>query len=102
MRFFGFGKSKEEQELKTKENVADESHNRSTIKVGQIENKQDYKCRICLGLGDNDEEMCTPCQCTGSVKYIHVTCLKEWIKEKRSVKCELCGQNYSKKWVKWA
>jgi hypothetical protein len=36
------------------------------------------------------------------VKYIHVTCLKEWIKEKRSVKCELCGQNYSKKWAKWA
>jgi hypothetical protein len=38
MRFFGFGKGKEEQELKTKENAADESHNRSTIKVGQIEN----------------------------------------------------------------
>ena len=46
--------------------------------------------------------MCSPCQCSGSVTYIHVTCLKEWIKEKRSIKCELCGQNYSKKWKLWA
>jgi len=41
--------------------------------------------------------MCAPCECIGSVKYIHVTCLKEWIKEKRSIKCELCGSNYKKK-----
>jgi RING-variant domain len=76
--------------------------NRSIIKVGEIENQNDYKCRICLGMGDMEEEMCSPCECSGSVTYIHVTCLKEWIKEKRSIKCELCGSNYSKKWKVWA
>ena len=49
-----------------------------------------------------EEEMCAPCECAGSITYIHVTCLKEWIKEKRSIKCELCGSNYSKKWKGWA
>jgi len=46
---------------------------------------------------DADAQMCAPCHCIGSVKYIHVTCLKEWIKEKRSVKCELCNSQYKKK-----
>lgn len=75
----------------------DNPANRSTIKVGDIENINDYKCRICMGVGDNEEQMCSPCECSGSITYIHVTCLKEWIKEKRSIKCELCGSDYSKK-----
>ena len=91
MKFFGFGRNKEEEQLKNSETSPDDPQNRSTIKVGQIENQQDFKCRICLGLGDSEEEMCSPCLCSGSVTYIHVTCLKEWIKEKRSIKCELCG-----------
>ena len=33
----------------------------------------------------------------GTIKYIHVTCLKEWIKEKKSVMCELCHTEYTKK-----
>ena len=70
--------------------------------VGDLSQNMEYKCRICIDLGDADAKMCAPCECIGSVKYIHVTCLKEWIKEKRSVKCELCGSNYKKKWVNWA
>lgn len=71
--------------------------NGSVVKVGDLSQTNEYKCRICIDLGDADTKMCAPCQCTGSVKYIHVTCLKEWIKEKRSIKCELCGSNYKKK-----
>ena len=41
--------------------------------------------------------MCAPCECTGSIKYIHVKCLKEWIKECKLVTCELCHSDYKKK-----
>ena len=61
-----------------------------------------YKCRICMDLGEGKEEMCAPCLCDGTIKYMHVTCLKEWIKEKKSIKCELCGEQYKNQWVKWA
>ena len=102
MNFFGLGKNKEEEKLKSRNKESVNPLDRSTIKVGEIENQNDYKCRICLGMGDMEEEMCSPCECAGSVTYIHVTCLKEWIKEKRSIKCELCGSDYSKKWKTWA
>ena len=38
-------------------------------------------CRICLG----DEEdsiknpLISPCKCLGSLKYIHIDCLKKWL-----------------------
>ena len=46
--------------------------------------------------------LCVPCECTGSIKYIHVECLQEWIREKKSVFCELCGNEYRKKYKLWA
>lgn len=55
-----------------------------------------------MDLGDVKSEMCSPCECMGTIKYIHVACLKEWIKEKKSIKCELCGTSYSNKWKMWA
>lgn len=61
-----------------------------------------YKCRICMDLGEGKEEMCAPCVCTGTIKYIHVACLKEWIKEKKSIICELCNQQYTNQWKNWA
>lgn len=73
------------------------------ITAGELskENK-DFSCRICMDLGDANIEMCAPCDCTGTIQYIHVSCLKEWIKEKKSIKCELCGQTYSNTWKMWA
>ena len=64
-------------------------------------------CRICL---DEEEDFksgnpfITPCKCTGSMKYIHVKCLREWTDSKRQLQegtgitsyywenlnCELC------------
>ena len=64
-------------------------------------------CRICL----EDEEdfqsgnpFITPCKCIGSMKYIHVKCLREWTDSKKqsqagigitsyyweNLHCELC------------
>jgi RING-variant domain len=63
-------------------------------------------CRICLNdiSFDENSPLISPCKCSGSVKYIHLECLKKWIaslvkiKENssvtsyswKSIKCEIC------------
>ena len=62
-------------------------------------------CRICLGEENEDENpLITICKCSGSMKYIHTECLRDWVMTKRTVrtmsysviviykvtKCELC------------
>ncbi|CAD7699491.1 unnamed protein product [Ostreobium quekettii] len=50
-------------------------------------------CRICL-LSDKLGNLITPCACDGTLKYCHYKCLKHWVKESRSLSCEICGQAY--------
>lgn len=42
------------------------------------------ECRICLA-ADNQEDLVQPCNCTGSVKYAHMECLKAWVQERCSL-----------------
>jgi len=63
-------------------------------------------CKICLydkSEEDNDP-LISPCNCTGSVKYVHLKCMQNWVKSKlnmqentnivtifwRNLQCELC------------
>lgn len=53
--------------------------------------------------------MISPCSCTGSMKYIHLECLREWLEGKKHMKetpyvnsyiwknleCEICKHAYS-------
>lgn len=56
-------------------------------------------CRICLdaGLPEGDRWLC-PCQCKGTMKYVHASCLDEWRKRSRrpesAMACEQCGATY--------
>jgi hypothetical protein len=63
-------------------------------------------CRICLGEEEDDEdgELIYPCKCAGTMRYIHIHCLREWMNGKKLVyngekvksffwkalECELC------------
>ena len=65
-------------------------------------------CKICFSEGSEENCLITPCKCTGSVKFVHMSCLKEWltpkikIKEKvgftyikwRKMLCEICRTQY--------
>jgi len=69
-------------------------------------NCQFTSCRICLGeeVGEPDNPIITPCKCSGSMGYIHLECLRKWIKQRvtvasnayvtsvswKSLSCELC------------
>lgn len=66
-------------------------------------------CRICLG-DENDvsDPLINPCKCAGSMGWIHLECLREWLNSKRSKKesesvrtycwksleCELCKERF--------
>ncbi|CAG9333828.1 unnamed protein product [Blepharisma stoltei] len=70
------------------------------VKIKDID--ENTSCRICLERGDPETYLCIPCNCLGSIRYIHPDCLKEWIKESGSVECEICHSMYKSRWSIWA
>ena len=79
------------------------------MKLKTLNKKQKvYKCRICFCEGGFDglNPLISPCKCSGSVKYIHLNCLRKWLTTKilskvssnndiycyvfKSLKCEIC------------
>lgn len=47
-------------------------------------------------------EIIAPCDCKGSIKYVHKSCLKQWVLHSPNfpMKCQLCLQSYSIKTVR--
>jgi hypothetical protein len=39
-------------------------------------------CRVCYEPEKSDDVLVSPCGCIGSNKYIHFSCLKEWVNVK--------------------
>ncbi|CAL8367963.1 unnamed protein product [Gadus morhua 'NCC'] len=51
-------------------------------------------CRICHCEGDEESPLITPCHCTGSLRYVHQSCLQQWIKSSDTRCCELCKYEF--------
>ncbi len=68
-------KSKNQKNIKKNNN-----NNINNIKNNNEENKKKF-CRICFE-DESISPLINPCQCKGDIKYIHLTCLKKWIKTK--------------------
>ena len=64
------------------------------------------ECRICLDTVSRDD-LISPCNCDGSVKYVHKGCLHKWIKAKNRgsfsrsrvdgpmrIYCEICNYEF--------
>jgi len=65
-------------------------------------------CRICLMEGQSeDDPLISPCSCKGSIEYVHLGCLRHWIRGRlnlsdstggsyffRPLPCELCKVVY--------
>lgn len=66
-------------------------------------------CRICLSEDEPGNPIIAPCKCIGSVKYIHLNCIQEWLEGKkhkketdfvnsyiwRGLECEICKTFYN-------
>ena len=86
---------------------------KSDISQTEILNcKEKPICKICLGEEhDNNNPLIDPCECSGTMKYIHLDCLRNLIKSKikktetdsckiftfKTLECELCKTPYSEK-----
>ncbi|KAG5898274.1 hypothetical protein JTB14_008618 [Gonioctena quinquepunctata] len=46
-------------------------------------------CRICYDC-DKEEDLITPCNCKGTVAFVHRSCLETWLGESNTSTCELC------------
>ena len=69
---------------------------------------EEIMCRICLSEEEPDNPIISPCNCIGSVKWIHVECIREWLEGKkhkketpfvnsyiwRGLECEICKAFY--------
>lgn len=57
-----------------------------------------YECRFCLE-ESSVNKLISPCQCDGSVKYVHKQCLEKWRQQNTDNqyyhKCNLCGGEYT-------
>lgn len=75
---------------------------------GEVEDLSQMPCRICLleGSTDDDPLICS-CNCNGSIRYVHLGCLRHWIKGRlnlsdmsngtyfyKQLTCELCHAAY--------
>ncbi|XP_032805630.2 uncharacterized protein LOC116940240 isoform X1 [Petromyzon marinus] len=51
-------------------------------------------CRICHCEGEEENGLITPCHCTGSLRFVHQSCLQQWIKSSDTRCCELCKYDF--------
>ncbi|CAE6434279.1 unnamed protein product [Rhizoctonia solani] len=63
---------------------------------------EEKQCRICLAGAEEEAELgrlISPCLCRGSIRYVHVNCLKQWrtTSQSRSAfwSCPQCGFKYA-------
>lgn len=48
-------------------------------------------CRICY---ETHTPLLAPCNCSGTIKYVHPSCLREWLEYKQSTVCDVCKTEY--------
>ncbi len=72
----------------------------------QESERETAQCRICLGdeVRDLHNPIISPCSCKGTMKFIHLNCLRAWVMQRtivkerqnttmitwKSLNCELC------------
>lgn len=103
--------TKEAEEEKTQDFGKEENKAAAEdTKADAGEKDCEVRCRVCLG-EDNAAEnpiISSPCNCLGSVKYMHVNCLLKWLKSKvtqkktdimssyvwKEFQCDVCKVDY--------
>lgn len=57
-------------------------------------------CRIChFPQGEDPDTLISPCRCSGTMQFIHESCLMKWLdvsKSKKTATCELCNYQYNR------
>lgn len=62
--------------------------------VGPSEAWEEEVCRICRGPREEDQPLYHPCACSGSIQYVHQSCLVKWLEHSKKNKCEVCKHTF--------
>jgi len=86
-----------EAEVEGDESADEEGRERTSA----AEPKDAPQCYICYEEGEVNNPLINPCQCAGSVKYVHLNCLQRWIQPEGSsavnTHCPVCKARYPEK-----
>ncbi|XP_063218950.1 uncharacterized protein LOC134529122 [Bacillus rossius redtenbacheri] len=53
------------------------------------------ECRVCsLPEERGGELMLAPCDCRGTMRWVHCSCLMQWLQSRCRPACEVCGARY--------
>ncbi|XP_065670083.1 E3 ubiquitin-protein ligase MARCHF8 isoform X5 [Hydra vulgaris] len=52
-------------------------------------------CKICHSESTKDDGFISPCLCSGSLLYVHQSCIQKWIKVTGAKNCELCQYHFN-------
>eukprot|EP00794_Sanderia_malayensis_P020216 gene20217-22192_t len=66
----------------------------SEISLDVIRSSSSTICRICQDSRNSREALISPCKCSGSMGFFHVSCLEKWLAHSQSNKCEVCKFEY--------
>lgn len=67
---------------------------RTMLKSVKSKKKSKKVCRICYGDEDTDENpLVHPCQCSGTMKNIHLECLRQWLSTRMCQKVSSSNDN---------
>ena len=78
---------------KSKDNNYEKTIIKKKVKKNQKEifsklEKKNKVCRICYMEEENENPLVQPCTCSGSMKFIHLLCLKQWISTRSCIKID--------------
>ena len=83
------GFDKEQPGAEDLDKVGDMKSMRKSGRAAHQSNMQE-KSRICLCGHEETEPLIQPCECTGTMQYVHKPCLVQWLNTSYKGRCEVC------------
>merc|ERR1712194_141382 len=64
------------------------------VSDANLKNLEQSPCRICLLDGSSVEDpLIKPCECKGTIEYVHLACLRHWVRGKLDLPIDPDGNN---------
>ena len=81
-------------QLQTEKNIKEPVSTRTMKKSVKSKKKAKKVCRICYGEEDTDDNpLVHPCHCSGTMKNIHLECLRQWLSTRTCQKVSSSNDN---------
>ena len=79
----------EQNNIKKSEKILiKKKHKKNQKEIFSKLEKKNKVCRICYMEEKSENPLVQPCTCSGSMKFIHLSCLKQWISTRSCIKID--------------